>query len=308
MTADLLRHEAIAMIVLPAAVINATDIGSHAVEYALNHWKIFPLRGKVPAIRGGNGVLDATDDIAQVIQWWSGDYRGCNIGGQVPENLFVLDIDPRHGGLATLVNQGPLTQTLTTVSGRGDGGVHLFYRRPPGKLTAANLGPGIDLKTSSGYVVLPPSRHPDTGRPYIRIEHPIAAPPRWLVDLITEPKTVQPITPPRRQSRLTGHLAGSIVDEFNANTSWSDVLMPHGWACRAIDPDGEGAIWLHPTHTSNCSATIWSDGRLYVYSTNTVFEVTEPGSPRGYSKFDTYALLNFRGDMTAAAQAIRGGR
>ena len=299
------------MIVLPAAVINATDIGTHAVEYALNHWKIFPLRGKVPAIKGGNGVLDATDYINQIIEWWSGPYADCNIGGQVPENLFVLDVDPRHGGLATLATlereHDQLPATLTTISGRLDGGTHRFYRRPPGKLTAANLGPGIDLKTSSGYVVLPPSRHPDTGRAYIRIDNPIAAPPRWLIELITE-KKAQPITPPRRQSRLSGHLSGSIVDEFNANTSWTDVLMPHGWACRAIDPDSEGAIWLHPTHTSNCSATIWSDGRLYVYSTNTPFDVTEPGSPRGYSKFDAHALLNHRGDMTAAAREIRRQR
>ncbi len=75
-------------------------IGANAVEYAVHKWPIFPLRGKIPAIpklAGGNGVLDATTDAAQIAQWWGGRYAGCNIGGRVPDSMMVLDIDPRHG-------------------------------------------------------------------------------------------------------------------------------------------------------------------------------------------------------------------
>ena len=87
--------------------------------------------------------------------------------------------------------------------------------------------------------------------------------------------------------------------------SWADVLEPHGWRCPA-HPDEDGAIWLHPTATSSCSATI-RNGCLFVYSPNTPFDVTEGGSPKGYTKFRAYAVLEHGGDMSAAARALSQG-
>ena len=45
-----LTAEANAISALGASVLNATDIGTHAIEYAVRNWAVFPLRGKVPAI------------------------------------------------------------------------------------------------------------------------------------------------------------------------------------------------------------------------------------------------------------------
>lgn len=307
-SASALVAEALAMRLLSASILDAPDIGTHAIEFALHNWAVFPLNGKTPAIRGGHGVLDATTDLATVIARWADRYAGCNIGVRVPEPMMVVDIDPRHGGLdswAALTGEhGEIPHCLMTLSGRMDGGRHLFMRRPPGKLSTAKLGPGIDLKTSTGYVVVPPSIHPDTGKRYIRVDGPVISPPRWLVDLLV----MKPPAPPanrRSTPRSSGRSlssARSVAGEFNAATSWSDVLMPHGWACRSGNPDANGAVWLHPSHTSNCSATVHDDDRLYIYSTSTTFEVTEAGNPRGYSKFDAYALLNHGGDMKAAAR------
>ena len=58
-----------------------------------------------------------------------------------------------------------------TISGRGDGGSHRFYRRPPGRLSDARLGPGIDIKTSLGYTVHAPS-YPSRHRPPVRPDRP----------------------------------------------------------------------------------------------------------------------------------------
>lgn len=281
-----------------------TDMLGAALEYAAHNWAIFPLRGKVPAIAGSRGVLDATTDVARVTAWWAGRYTGANIGGRVPAAMIVVDIDPRHGGTDSLAalqqRHGPLPSTLTTLSGRGDGGQHLFYRRPSGKLSARRLGPGMDLKTSSGYVVLPPSIHPETGQPYQRIEHPVAAPPAWLVELL-RPERVTP-RPARTARAFTGP---SVADQFSADTSWAAILEPHGWRCLDADPDADGARWLHPRATSACSATI-RNACLFVYSPNTPFEVTEAASPRGYTRFRAYAILNHNGDLRAAARALRG--
>ncbi|AVT34832.1 DNA primase [Plantactinospora sp. BC1] len=90
-----------------------------------------------------------------------------------PSGLVVVDVDPRHGGddtMTALIRAGLLPPTAHVVT--GSGGRHLYYRHPgrpvrcsQGK-PGAGLGPGIDVKADGGYVVLPPSVHPRTGRPY----------------------------------------------------------------------------------------------------------------------------------------------
>jgi hypothetical protein len=287
-------------------------LGAEALDYARHHWPVFPLRGKVPAIPkrlGGRGVLDATTDVEQVIVWWSGRYRGCNIGLRLPGHIIVIDIDPRNGGLEALAElenrHGKLPETLTTISGRGDGGYHAYFRRPPGELSGRRLGRGVDLKTHLGYVVAAPSVHPDTGKPYVRVDHPVATPPAWLITLLLPEKPAHRITAARPRLSLSGGLGRSIADDFSANTSWAEILEPHGWTCSSGDPDADGARWLHPTHTSACSATV-RNGCLFVYSTSTVFDVTEPSNPKGYTRFRAYALLEHGGDMKAAARHLRG--
>jgi hypothetical protein len=292
---------------LGGQILESEDIGMYAVEYAHHGWQVFPLTGKIPAIpkhRGGNGVLDATTDPTIIDRWWGTEYPGANIGLRLPTALFVLDIDPRHDGhlrLAELeATHGKLPVTRTVWSGRGDGGRHFYYRHPGGKLISRRLGHGLDIKTSSGYVVAPPSIHPDSGQPY-RWEHrDIARPPHWLVELLREQVRVRPVQPVGVWSRFTGD---SIADAYTASTTWNDVL-PTGWTCVRGDGDSDGSGWRHPTATSPLSATI-TNGCLFVYSPNTPFEVTEAGSPVGYTKFRAYAVLNHNGDLSAAARHLR---
>jgi hypothetical protein len=81
--------------------------------------------------------------------------------------------------------------------------------------------------------------------------------------------------------------------------------MPHGWSCLDADPGSDGARWAHPTATAKWSATV-KHGCLFVYSTNTPFDITEPGYPKGYTKFRAYAVLDHGGDLSAAARALAG--
>jgi hypothetical protein len=171
--------------------------GEVALRYAEAGWPVFPLgvRRKLPLIpktAGGHGHLDATDNPVQISTWWT-DNPQANIGGRVPAGLIVLDIDPRHDGDRALANleavNGPLPVTLTSISGRGDGGQHLFFVHPGGDLTTHRLPAGIDLKTHTGYIVLPPSLHPVTGEPY-HWANPTVVPaplPDWLINLIWKP-------------------------------------------------------------------------------------------------------------------------
>ena len=128
-------------------------------------------------------------------------------------------------------------------------------------------------------------------------------PPEWFIELVTVPAP----SPKRQQSRLIAPsrcASSSPAEGFNKAASWDDVLGPHGWTCLDPDPDEDGARWLHPDATSSCSATIRNEC-LFVYSTNTPFEVTESGCPKGYTKFRAYAVLNHGGDMSAAARTIK---
>jgi hypothetical protein len=113
-------------------------------------------------------------------EWWT-RWPNAMIGAAVPDSCVVIDIDPRNGGsseeLETLV--GPLPDTLTVWSGRNDGGRHLYFRRPAGELTGTRLPRGIDLKVR-GYMIMPPSVHPVTGRPYRWERRPVAALPTSL--------------------------------------------------------------------------------------------------------------------------------
>ena len=97
-----------------------------ALELVDAGWAVLPLNGKQPVT--AHGHLDATTDPKQVKKWWGeGDW---NIGSPVPENLLVLDIDPRNGGsLEELERRAGVTlpPTLEVISGRRDGGRHLYY-------------------------------------------------------------------------------------------------------------------------------------------------------------------------------------
>ena len=299
---------------------------AYAVSYADAGWKVFPLgpkkapRIKSPHPKGfrckgecgewGHGVNDATTDISIVSEWWATDYPDSGIGAAVPDGVFVLDTDPRKPGYleaaALLATHGALPDTLLTISGRLDGGIHRFYRAPVGKLAGRLLvpgfeeiaEPGFDLKSAGGYVVMPPTPHPATGQPYVAVDHSIAD-AGWLGQFVVKPEPVAKAKPSVTK-RFTGD---SPADWFSANKTWAEVLEPHGWRCPSGTGDDDGDSWLHPTHTSDCSATI-SNGCLFVYSTSTIFEPTSPGTPHGYSRFRAYAELDFAGDLTAAARSL----
>jgi hypothetical protein len=126
-----------------------------ALDYADAGWEVFPLgtqmRPRIPRAhpkhvrckgecgKDGHGVNDATTDPATVCRWWATEYLGCNIGLCLPPALFVLDADPRKpdhvAALELLAGHGPLPHTLITYSGKRDGGLHRFYRKPSGEMS-----------------------------------------------------------------------------------------------------------------------------------------------------------------------------
>lgn len=173
----------------------------HALAHAAAGRPVFPLRAgsKKPPAEMEHWPDKATCDPETVRGWFSeGD---CNIGfycgrrGAGTGAYLAVDIDPRHGGDRTFeeLDQNPMhegfpaTMTVRTPSG----GRHLIYTvdaplaTTTGKL-GAGLGPGLDTRSSRGYVVAVGSTF--NGRPYEYEDarDPVPA-PAWLVEKVGTP-------------------------------------------------------------------------------------------------------------------------
>jgi Bifunctional DNA primase/polymerase, N-terminal/AAA domain/Primase C terminal 1 (PriCT-1) len=141
-----------------------------ALEAAQRGWRVFPAIGKHPRIDDWPSV--ATRRAPSLEAWWA-QWPDANLAvlTGAGSGLWVLDVDPRKGGddaLAQLARQhGPLPETVEAIT--GSGGRHLYFRHPGGEVripnSAGRLGEGLDVRGDGGYVIAPPSLHPN-GTPY----------------------------------------------------------------------------------------------------------------------------------------------
>lgn len=159
-------------------------------------FKVFPLLplSKMPAVpkaKGGRGCLDATDD-EEIIGEWSRKYPRANIGlacGAI-SGVIVIDLDPRNGSDESVARLAGRKQTFppTVTAKTANGGTHFYYAfEPELKNSKSALAPGIDVKTTGGYVVAPPSTLGE-GRDYCWVLSPLgdALPrmPRWALEAL----------------------------------------------------------------------------------------------------------------------------
>lgn len=218
---------------------------SVALDYARRGWAILPLHSgtKRPISElVPHGKIDATTDLDVITLWWR--YRPEPlIAGVVPAGIVAIDIDPHNGGsLEALQAAGgcSIPETVTCWSGRQDGGRHLYFRAPLDQYRHRGLPTGIDLRVGTRhYCVLPPSRHPDTGKPYTWGPTTTVAPLPAGIQRLIEP---QELGAPLRVTGITDRrVAGWLAAITEAPDHHNDVLF---WsACRAaeagIDLDAE---------------------------------------------------------------------
>jgi hypothetical protein len=195
----------------------AQDPLAFALGYAAKGWPVFPVHtpthgacdckagaaclhpGKHPWI--ADNLLAASLDAKQIRAWWQ-RWPDANVAiATGPAGLVVLDVDPRHGGAASLEEliaaHGLLPQTPQALT--GGGGVHYLFANPNGHaVRSRSLGklgyPGLDIKSDGGYIVATPSLH-ESGKRYAW-EHschpqavPLAPAPICLVALANGPAT-----------------------------------------------------------------------------------------------------------------------
>jgi hypothetical protein len=177
--------------VLPPEIIRAADKG----------WRLHPLtpRKKVPLLKSWQVKATAnTEELAS----WAGKYEGCNWGVATgPQSgFFVLDLDGDTGldWLKARIDDGnELPETWSVHTARG---LHLYFRwEMEVRNSTSKLAAGVDIRGAGGYVVAPPSVHPD-GPEYRAADTscPVSPAPAWLLALLQDQSVIVKAKTPMR--------------------------------------------------------------------------------------------------------------
>lgn len=290
---------------------------------------------KRPALAWKPYTRERADE--QQLHAWFPDNTPLGVGcitGAISGGLELLEIEGRAmadmPALLELLDGAELANLYQTIlAGWSEqspsGGLHLFYRISdapvPGNekiAKADNHETLAETRGEGGFVVLAPSAgtvHP-TGKPYLRL---LGGPDTvttitmqqrdalHLVFKIALDKTPdeEPWDSTQTASIWDSHFGGATHDgdlkpgdDYEARTDWADILT--GW--KLLGTRGHTRYWRRPGKDTGISATTGhadDRDRLYVFSTSTEFEAEKP-----YTKFGAYALLNHRGDHSAAARAL----
>lgn len=280
-----------------------------AADYAKRGWRVLPIRPEEKRPPMAAWQHAATTDPTTIVNWWTNLYRGHGVGIATghASGIFVLDVDVANGKtgdetLADLIaTHGPLPDTATVIT--ASGGQHIYFQLPDGldirNNAGTRLGPGLDIRGEGGQVVAPPTQingHTyewDGGQP-----GPLANPPQWLVDLLTDTPDITPRVMPTADS------GDSIAANYNATTTWAQLLTADGWTLTHTLPDGEQR-WTRPGKDprQGISATTGHDGRDCLK----VFTDGVPGlnQETAYSRFGYTAATQWDGDRSAFARHLR---
>lgn len=173
------------------------DLLRAAQWYARRGLHVFPcrVRAKEPAT-GPGGFHNASTNERVIAEMWRSPAFNVGIACGLSK-LCVVDPDGKEGAesLAALeVEHGPLPRTPTVRTANGH---HHYFR---GAVRSAKLARKVDVKSIGGYVLAPPSVHPDgptyQWEPGLGIHQvELALLPQWIVDALAPRESEQSAEP-----------------------------------------------------------------------------------------------------------------
>lgn len=133
-------------------------------------WSVFPVSEKNKKPHTPHGCKDAKKDPQVIRAWWHRwPDAGIGIATGKASNLLVIDLDldedKGYDGMRELreweKENGKLPETVSSITGRG--GSHLYYRYDGSTeyKNRAGMLSGVDVRGEGGYVIAPPSLHPN---------------------------------------------------------------------------------------------------------------------------------------------------
>ena len=231
------------------------EMMNYALRYAADGFAVFPVyepvgigkcscgkqdcRGKHP--RTANGCTDATTDAVTIREWWT-KWPNASIGIATGKKsgLSVVDLDGQAG-----ITSGKLLGLRSTVTVMTGNGEQLYYADQNGLLgnSVKKLATGVDTRGNGGYVVAPPSLHPN-GKRYIWRMAPLSR-----IALSPLPRT----------------LAES---NSKSPTLMSTIRKPDGWIGVALEEMKKG-------HVHNTLISVLGKFRSHNFSEQDTFKLLE---------------------------------
>jgi hypothetical protein len=217
---------------------------NHALKYAADGFVVFPCKpgGKEPlGSLVPNGCLDATTNAETIKGWWR-KFPEANIGlaTGAKNGLAVIDLDGPEG-LASGRSLG-LFSSIVALTGNGQ---QLFYADPEGKLrnSVKKLAAGMDARGAGGYVVVPPSLHPN-GKRYSWLGSPISC-------------------------KLLPKLPPMFVTNDAPVTMTSTIRKPDGWIAAALEEMKKG-------HVHNTLISVLGKFRIHNFNEEDTYKLLQP--------------------------------
>jgi hypothetical protein len=313
---------------------HSLPIFSAALAFAANGCSVVPARvdGSKAPIGAWKKYQTERANAHQIHQWFK-DPEQTGLGiitGAASGNLEMLEFEGRAVAMKLLeeaadlaINSGlgHIWEKVTTgyAEFTPSGGLHFYYRisdaAVPGNTKIARM-PGedggvlIETRGEGGFSITAPSCgsvHPSS-KPWVALSGSPATIPSltWderqaihtvlkALDRTPTPETIIEVIAPKAEG---GGLTPG--DDFNARTTWSELLTPRGWT--QVFSVANTTYWRRAGKSIGISATTGrNDGdNLYVFSTSTEFEAEKP-----YSKFAAFTHLEHGGDFKAAARHLR---
>lgn len=277
-----------------------------ALLYAKRGWRVIPVAPgqKRPPFKEWQKL--ATCDPEMIRRWWTmrPDY-GVGIATGSESGLYVVDIDDTDdkAGSKSWAELGVEVETVETIT--GSGGRHLLFQMGRGDdlpNTSNKLGQYIDTRGEGGFIVAPPTIHPN-GQPY-----------RWRPDhrfdqvaLAVLPEDLRALLEPEPEPER-GFVAAPIElgevrpgDRWAASVGWDELLAKCG--AERHHEDGEGTYWTRPgkDKRDGPSGTVLKRTDLFFNHSG-----NWPGLEAGksYTRFGFYTAVWHGGDYRAATQEL----
>src|SRR5882762_6078638 len=177
--------------VKPGSTQSFPDLLGAALDYARQGVPVFPCSPRTKQPLTKQGFKDATTDVEQIKAWWmkNSDALIGSPTGKITDRLIIdTDSDRAEDELRLLAEQlgetFPTTFTIKTHDGKH------FYFKYPGKgdigCSSRSLPNHVDVRANGGYVIIPPSPHPEGGFYHIIDPSPKADVPMWLYKLLVD--------------------------------------------------------------------------------------------------------------------------
>jgi len=256
---------------------NCTSAGKHPKD---NAWQ------KAPRLSAAD--IEATWDVEKP--------PNLGIATGADSGIWVLDIDPKGGGLESMKNlveaHGSLPPTFVVQT--GSGGYHYFFTLPDFVIRndqSGHVAPGIDIRGEGGQVVAAPSET-DKGSYRVITDLDPSPAPQWLLDLAYKPErpvaevlTAEDLPKPENideasWKRYSAYAQRAIDSELKR----LDELHPDMWVQNGSKP------WNGTTFEVSCTLVEFANSPWCAYSLGQAERDVLARAPRDNDGFDTWVV------------------